>query len=92
LLNIKTASITDLVKSLKDFHCEYSNDISDEICSEVSIFQAMLKTETILKPIDMLRYIIRNNLEEIFPNMVIAIRILLSLPVTVAEAERSSVN
>jgi hypothetical protein len=86
---IKIASATDLVKREKDFHYEYSNDVSDDICSEISILQAMLKTETILKPIDILRYIIRNNLEEIFPNMLIAIRIFLSLPVTVAEAERS---
>jgi hypothetical protein len=90
LPDIKTVTVAELEKIVKDFHVEYSNDVSSEICSEVSFLKAMLiKTRNVLKPIDILRYIITNNLEEIFPNMVIAIRICLSYPVTVAEAELS---
>jgi hypothetical protein len=49
----------------------------------------LIKTKNVSKRVDILRYIITNNLEGIFPNMVIAITIFLYLPVTVAETERS---
>lgn len=40
-------------------------------------------------PKDILEYILKNNLVETFPNITVALRILLTLPVSVASGERS---
>jgi hypothetical protein len=40
-------------------------------------------------PLDVLRYIYTHRLHEVFPNVTTALRILLTIPVTVASAERS---
>nr|CAH7734903.1 unnamed protein product [Callosobruchus chinensis] len=41
-------------------------------------------------PLNTLKCIIENNLEDTFPNLVISLRILLTSPVSVASGERSS--
>lgn len=48
-----------------------------------------LKSEIISSPIETLNYIIKNKLNDGFPNITIALRILLTMPISVATAERS---
>lgn len=43
----------------------------------------------IATPLEMLNYIYRENVLDIYPNLSIALRLLLTLPVTVASGERS---
>ncbi len=43
----------------------------------------------ITSPIEMLDYIYKENILDIYPNLSIALRLLLTLPVTVASSERS---
>nr|CAH7746247.1 unnamed protein product [Callosobruchus chinensis] len=40
-------------------------------------------------PLNTLKYITENNIEDAFPNLVIFLRILLTLPISVASGERS---
>lgn len=42
-----------------------------------------------IKPIDVLKFIHENELQNILPNLVVALQIFLTLPVTVASNERS---
>jgi hypothetical protein len=71
---------------------EYKNDVEgDELLAEVQhlkiIQPANFKAN--LKPFELLNTFVKQNLSNIFPNVVILLRIFCSLPVTVAEAERS---
>ena len=50
---------------------------------------ANILPDEILTPIDVLRYMHKNMLHEVLPNLSIALCILLTIPVTVASGERS---
>ena len=58
-----------------------------ELCEEIQNFNVIINKK--LTPLEILNCLSMQNMEDIFPNLFIAIRILLTLPVTVASAERS---
>lgn len=58
-----------------------------ELCSELSGISQHLNEN--LPPQKLLNYIYHHNLENGFPNLCVALRILLTLPLSVASAERS---
>lgn len=86
-----------LLKHCKDLQLSLSDgDHSDldgmQLFQELEIFKTILPEEEkkkIKSPLDMLCYISLNRFIENFPNVTIALRILLTLPVTVAPGERS---
>ena len=82
----------DLEKKCSDFYQEYDKDVSSDLTEEVkhlkSIYSANLQGEC-LHPLELLNKLHKLKLESLFPNIVIAIRIFCTIPVTVAEAERS---
>lgn len=59
-------------------------ELYDEICI---LLQEMLAPD--MNSSAMLNYLLKNNLQQVFPNFYISLRILLTLPVTVASGERS---
>lgn len=66
-----------------------SSDINAiELCEEIIALHRRLKKEE-SDPQAILQYICKNKLIEIFPNVYVALRILLTIPVTAASAERS---
>lgn len=62
-----------------------------QLHQELSVLHSLLHdcVKSINGPLDVLEYITTNNLSENFPNVTVALRILLTLPVTVASGERS---
>lgn len=68
------------MKTLKDID-------ATEFCSELQAIARRVSTNT--KPQDVLNYICHYNLLDSTPNLFIALRILLTLPVSVASGERS---
>ena len=50
---------------------------------------ANILPQNIVSPIDVLRYVHSNMLQEVLPNLSVTLRILLTVPVTVASGERS---
>jgi hypothetical protein len=60
----------------------------EELNSEISTFLRM-EIEKSMTAFQILQYITENSLIEVFPNLFIALRVLLSLPVSVASTERS---
>ncbi|XP_065660055.1 TNF receptor-associated factor 3-like isoform X2 [Hydra vulgaris] len=58
---------------------------------ELKRFVVVIKEEknALLNAYDFLNYIYKEELQETYPNLVIALRIIITLPVTVASAERS---
>ena len=82
----------DIKHSAKQLVLIYSTDISgslgDEIISLKAIHPANLGKDA-LPPLDLLNKIKQLKLDSLFPNIVVMLRIFLTLPVTVAQAERS---
>ncbi|CAI6362922.1 unnamed protein product [Macrosiphum euphorbiae] len=83
-----------LMKCCKDLQLALSSndglnsDINSvELCEEINTLQKHLQNENDPKAI--LQFICENKLIELFPNVYVALRILLTLPVTAASAERS---
>ena len=83
----------DILKTKSEkFAAFYTDVVSEELLQELKHLKAFHSSNfghQILKPLDLLNKITSLNLESVFSNISIALRILLTLPVTVASAERS---
>ncbi|XP_060845619.1 zinc finger MYM-type protein 1-like [Rhopalosiphum padi] len=96
LYNITDISDFDeLMKNCKDLQIALTSSdglISDKIAvemySEIISLQKRFTSET-CNPKSVLEYICRNKLIELYPNTYVRLRILLTIPVTAATAERS---
>ncbi|KAL4153194.1 hypothetical protein QTP88_001027 [Uroleucon formosanum] len=71
---------------------QYPKDLGDELTDELQslrlIYSANFSEKT-LSPWDLLNAIKTSNLEKLFPNLTVALRIFITIPATVANAERS---
>ena len=96
LYNITEISDFDeLMKKCKDLQIALTSSdglssdiIAVELYSEIISLQKRFTLET-CNPKSVLAYICRNKLIELYPNTYVILRILLTLPVTAATAERS---
>jgi hypothetical protein len=67
---------------------ENESDISaNDLQEELGDVSRMLPYS--IKPLDVLNYLCQNNLTTLYPNTIVALRILLTLPASVASGERS---
>lgn len=77
--------------SAAKFVQEYESDVSQELGEEIihlkHIYKANFKAD--LSLFQLLNAIFSQNLETIFPNVCVALRLFCTIPVTVASAERS---
>ena len=85
-------TVDEITKSATSFIAEYSVDVSNDLTEEVlflkNIHIANFGNAT-LRPIKLLNKIYELKLSSMFPNCCIALRLFCTLPVTVAEGERS---
>lgn len=84
----------NLLKSCKQLQTALSDgrmsDIDgDELFSEMTVVAELVKRRNLIRVIDILNGIKNNAMENLVPNAVIAYRIFLTSPVSVATAERS---
>jgi hypothetical protein len=79
---------TNLQTVLREQNMEESDVNHEELYSEINTFLRM-EADKSMTTFEILQYITANSLIENFPNFFIALRILLTLPVSVASAERS---
>lgn len=71
--------------------------ISTQLFEEIKIFRDIFKDEKTgkekenekLDSLELLQHIYENNLQDIFPNLVVSLKVLLTLPISVATGERS---
>lgn len=85
-------SVVDLKKAAVDLALKYSDDLdTTEFQLEVESFKHQARALTVNEPspLDLLQLIHQLALEDVYPNIEIALRLLLTLPVTVASCERS---
>ncbi|XP_065684395.1 uncharacterized protein LOC136096748 [Hydra vulgaris] len=69
-------------------HGDNRDLVASDLCGELQSIAQQLCEET-KSPQDVFRFILCQNLEDSLPNLCIALRILLTLPVSVASGERS---
>lgn len=81
-----------LIQSSNDLCNKYTSDIAKEISDEIihlkTIHQATFGENQLL-PINLLNKMKELRIDAVFPNICIALRIFCTIPVTVAQAERS---
>ena len=85
-------SENDIKTSASSFITEYSIDVSDELLEEVLFLKDIHVSnfgDKQLRPIKLLNKIYELKLSKLFPNCCVALRLFCTLPVTVAEGERS---
>ena len=79
-----------LLTCCKEFQKKFGDIDSDEMSAELQRFVIILQKKRNLNTAqDFLNYLLKTHLFELYPNVYIALRILLTCPVTVASAERS---
>ena len=73
-----------------EFQKKFGDIDSDEMSAELQRFVLILQKKRNLNTAqDFLNYLLKTHLFELYPNVYIALRILLTCPVTVASAKRS---
>lgn len=84
-----TKSLLDECMNLEHFlsNTESKDIEGHELCNEVQAIARRVPMNA--KPQDVLNFIINNDLKDCAPNLFVALRILLTLPVSVASGERS---
>ena len=79
-----------LLTCCKEFQKKFGDIDSDEMSAELQRFVLILQKKRNLNTAqDFLNYLLKTHLFQLYPNVYIALRILLTCPVTVASAERS---
>lgn len=88
---ILLSSEDNLVKATYDFILYYKKDISSDFTRQMlSLKEAIIDSLSSMKTIkDLANYILENDMASLFKNILTACIIFISLPVTVASAERS---
>lgn len=96
LTKMGSHSDEDLLKYCKDLHLKLQDQSREEsdidgidLFNEIKAFRLHSTTQTLNDPQIILQYIFENDLISTFPNVTIALRIFLTLPVSVASGERS---
>nr|CAH7756687.1 unnamed protein product [Callosobruchus chinensis] len=96
LKHITAYSVEELKKPAADLSIKYSADINaTEFWSEIETLKSQVEATTLFDKCEcqssmgLLKAIVELDLKEMFPNVVVAIKIFLTMPVTVASCERS---
>lgn len=95
---ISNSNNEDILKSCKDLHLALTDDQHSDIdgvqlFQEIKFVKSMIEKgkqkDNIKSPVDILNFITEYGLVENFPNLTVALRIMLTLPVSVATGERT---
>lgn len=91
---LSSMDFDEIKKWTNDLAIKYDKDLNGfEFCSEMECFKhqasALMTDFKMAAPIDLLKFIHKQNLQDIYPNIEIALRIFLTIPVTTASCERS---
>lgn len=89
LNNISTLSAEHLHKKAADLQKRYHTDLENEFCEEIIQFKEFICHDEPSSARELLLCIKKRKLQTIFPNVDVALRLYLTLPVTNASGERS---
>uniref|UniRef100_A0A8C5GFL1 TTF-type domain-containing protein n=1 Tax=Gouania willdenowi TaxID=441366 RepID=A0A8C5GFL1_GOUWI len=80
---------TDLFKRANALSSSYPSDLDNSLSDELIQFRSFVSTEQDKTPANLLQIVQRNGLQTTFPNVFVALRLFLTLPVSNCEGERS---
>ena len=91
---LKAAAVEELQKHAAELAAKYHKDLNvTDVVSEVETFKfqasSLIQDLDTATPLQLLNFIHAYSLEDVYPNIEIALRLFLTLPVTVASCERS---
>ena len=89
LTAFKTLSLIDLKQQCTHLVEAYPNDLEMEFVDEFVQFSSIVNTEYEVKVIDLMTHLDKHVMLGTYPNIMIALRIYLSIPATNCEGERS---
>lgn len=84
-----TCDDADLRKRAESLSSAYQADLNRDFPDELVQFRAFASTEQDKTPANMLQFILRQKILSTFPNVYVALRLFLTLPVSNCEGERS---
>ena len=92
--SVSDMSTEDVLKSCKSLENALQHGVNkdldgEELCSELHAVARRLPKTSPLQPQEVLSFLVEQKLLESFPNLSVALRIMLTLPVSVASGERS---
>lgn len=94
--NFLSLTNEELELKTKSLVQKYKSDLSENMCQEMlhlkTIYSSTFQKSNVMPPLELLNSIYGKNLQTIFVNVCISLRIFCTIPVTVAEAERSFSN
>lgn len=85
-----TASSTEIAEHASALPSAYPSDLDSGLASEILQLKTFMQIEPDNSPPTMLKIVLKFVLESVFPNLYVALRMFLTLPVTNCEGERSS--
>lgn len=89
LLNMESEDLLTVRKQADALCALYSSDLDQNFADEMIQFRCFMESEVDKSPRNMLLVLLKHSLQSIFPNVFVALRIFLTLPVTNCEGERS---
>ena len=90
LTQLDTLSLSEIREKSVNLQAKYHEDLADDFPDELGQFLHFAKVSTVNRqPMNLLSFIRERNLQQVFPNVYIALRIYLTLPVSNASGERS---
>ncbi|KAK0156467.1 Zinc finger MYM-type protein 1 [Merluccius polli] len=80
---------TDLRKRASALSSSYPGDLDTALAEELIQFRSFVSTEQDKTPANVLQVVLKNGLQTTFPNVFVALRLFLTLPVSNCEGERT---
>ncbi|XP_071744164.1 uncharacterized protein [Lepeophtheirus salmonis] len=89
LNNIPSISTSDICSGAADLQRKYSGDLEEDFVDEIGQLREFNKGQNDTSAMSLLNHIRGKRLESVFPNVDIALRLFLTLPITNTTGERS---
>lgn len=89
LLNLESEDLPTIRKQADALCALYSSDLDENLADEIIQFRCFVQSEQDKSPPKLLQVLLKHGLQSTFPNVFVALRIFLTLPVTNCEGERS---
>ncbi|XP_067123962.1 zinc finger MYM-type protein 1-like, partial [Centruroides vittatus] len=90
ITDMKTLEKHELEKCSKNFVNFYNKDVDENLIQEIGLLRDLILNERdVNNAQDILQYILNNNYNELFLNVLTVLKLFFTLPVTIASAERS---
>ena len=89
LLNLGSEDLSSVREQAVELRTSYQSDLDENFTDEMIQFRCFMQSEQDKSPQNLLQVLLKCSLQSTIPNVFVALRIFLTLPVTNCEGERS---